>query len=287
MNLDKKVLERIDKENIRMIPGWFFILKDSFLNVCWIVAFLGSAVSFGMLIKWLNMDARIAMFWLVGFILLLAVSFGSAWRVNFKSLYKYGLVSLVAFVSFSSAMGFAIYSTKETGKIEVYMERIPVYKAILQENAQELDLENLENQNMELKDDQISSEIGKDEDNVKSSIFKETDEDGEESDEVENKKMLKEDNDDNEDKNEDDKKSGGEKEIEDQGLIMEKKTADKEEKEEDNDEDENENLIENDPQIKGVEKEQDGNNEEDEVIYDQEENTGIDADDVEAVDGEE
>jgi hypothetical protein len=266
MNLDKKVLDKIERENIRMIPGWFFVLKNVFLNACWVIAFLGSAVSFAMLLEWSNADAKLATFWSIGFILLSFISFKSAWRINFKALYKYGFAAMIAFLSFGSAMGFAIYSSKETGNIEIYMEKIPVYKSISPEEVKEFNSEEiLENQNVEIKDGSTDLGIDRNETDTNPDITKEADD--EKSGEIENKKLLKVEDD------------GKELEDDDE-RTTERKVMDQKEDGEDEDNDDGEDLIETEPQVKGMEKERESSAGENEVKSDEDESFKSDTGDA-------
>lgn len=136
MSLDRKILERIERENLRIKPRWFFAMRDIIFGAgtffLSILCSLSLALLFeitkqqGESLSWLS----IPYVWIIllGFFLL-----AGYWLVTkIDSLYKMRFVPIVSLLFFVSlSFGYLTFASGKAEKIELELEKIPIYDVII------------------------------------------------------------------------------------------------------------------------------------------------------------
>lgn len=136
MSLDRKILNRIEKENLSIKPKWFFAVKNLVFGTGTLVATILGSISLALFLEvmalqgknltWLNVPYILAVV-MVAFLIL---GYWIAKRVDY--LYKLKFVSALSVLFFLSlTSGYLTYASGEARKIERKLERIPVYAKII------------------------------------------------------------------------------------------------------------------------------------------------------------
>lgn len=135
MSLDEKILKRIEKEQIRVIPRWFFALKDAFSWLHVGILFLVSSTAFAMLIFVLHQagrpsfDVPVAYFWLAAFAAFFILGYNRFMQVGFLRVYKLSFMAIVPMLFFANvAFGYVFSQSEQVQNIETALEKIPEYK---------------------------------------------------------------------------------------------------------------------------------------------------------------
>jgi hypothetical protein len=176
MSLDRKILERIEREHLSIKPKWFFALKNLVFGAGTISASILGSLSLALLFEimaeqeknltWLSVPYAWAI--LLGVFLL-----GGYWLVTkIDSLYKIKFVPIVSMLFFISlSFGYLTFASGKAEKIELALEKMPIYATIMsisKENVIPLDVEekikpdNKENNNTEEINDDRNNEANND-----------------------------------------------------------------------------------------------------------------------------
>ncbi len=136
MSLDKKILDKIERENLKIRPRWFFAVKNFVFGMgtfsTSIMGSLSLALLFEIMAKqkgnlgWLNIPYL--------YLILLGVFLFSGYRLITKvgSLYKIRIVPMIITLFFISlSFGYLTFASGKAEKIEKELEKIPIYNKIV------------------------------------------------------------------------------------------------------------------------------------------------------------
>ena len=138
MSLDRKILDRIEKDKIKIIPRWVFALKDIF---SWLYAgTLLVASSFALAMATFivrsaglaSFNAALSYVWLAIFAGFFVWGYRKLVQAGFAHMYKLSFAVLVpvAFVA-NMVFGYGFYEGGQVSKVETKLEEMPVYKNFL------------------------------------------------------------------------------------------------------------------------------------------------------------
>lgn len=169
MNLDKKILERIEKDGLRPKPRWFFVGKDFMFLLFVLGSLLASAfaISFFVYFKVYKMDTRL--FLLVFWLALATIFFLGAKHFLSKvdKLYKVPNFTVIPMLAAIVLLfGFSFFTQGQTQQAEKKLEKVPIYgefvldnvKIQAEESMQNLILEDGENKKIEKDNINITKE---------------------------------------------------------------------------------------------------------------------------------
>lgn len=138
MSLDRKILDKIEKEKIAIIPRWVFIVKKFF---SWLYAVMLLVISsfalavaiFVMRISgWESFESMLSYAWLAIFAGLFAWGYRKIVQAGFPQMYKLSFALVIPFIlSANIILGFVFYESGQIKKVEMKLEEIPVYKNLL------------------------------------------------------------------------------------------------------------------------------------------------------------
>ncbi len=159
MNLDKQILARIEEERIKVIPRWFFVVKNA---LAWLAVglTLGSgslALSLAVLITRENgllfSKILLSFFWIIVFVGLSFLVYQRLMQIGFKYFHRLRYFTLAAFVLVANiALGGVFFENGQTEKVQIMLEKIPAYEKIMPDES------NLpEEENMGIENPQIDS----------------------------------------------------------------------------------------------------------------------------------
>lgn len=138
MSLDRKILDRIEKEKIRIVPRWVFVLKRNISRLCVGIILIASSLAFSMDVfavssnGWLISKLAFFYVWLAVFLGLLIWGYYKLMQTEFDYVYKfrYAVIIPVVFVA-NIALGFIFYESGQTKKVDIMLERVPMYEKFL------------------------------------------------------------------------------------------------------------------------------------------------------------
>ena len=149
MSLDRKILERIERENIKIRPKWFFAVKNFVFGTGAVMISILGSISLALLfdimaqqgrnITWLSAPYLLA----VLFVILLA---GGYWLVTkIDSLYRVRFVPIMAILlCISLSFGYMTFASGKAEEIRLELEKIPIYEAIISKvEVPEVDIETI------------------------------------------------------------------------------------------------------------------------------------------------
>lgn len=133
MSLDKKILERIEKENIWIRPVWFFDLKNLFFGLGTILFSVCGSLSLALLFEVMRRQGKISYVWVILFGLFL---FGGWWLVTkidyLRRIRLVPILSILFFVSLS--FGYVTFVSGTARKITRELKDVPIYAVMLPVN---------------------------------------------------------------------------------------------------------------------------------------------------------
>ena len=135
MDLEKTILAKIEEENIRMRPRWFFRAKDASGVFSALVFLLGSAALFGIstavILHWASEISSVNFpYSLIVLSVTLATLAYLAFDHSFsfyKLPFSWGIMFLCAAVFF---LGYAMFTNGLTERIEGELQQVPAYRSI-------------------------------------------------------------------------------------------------------------------------------------------------------------
>jgi hypothetical protein len=136
MKLDQKILDRIEQENIKIIPRWFFAAKEAF-SWLYIGALLAtSSLALAMTIVLIHIFGQSALGAVAPYCWLVVSGGLFFWgcrrlaRMEFLQIYKISFILLASFVIIPDLLfGFAIYRSGQAQKLETTLEKMPTYRS--------------------------------------------------------------------------------------------------------------------------------------------------------------
>jgi hypothetical protein len=138
MSLDRKILDKIEKDKIGIIPRWVFVMKEAagWMLACalLVVSSFALAGSFfiAQLSGWQFFRSTLSYAWLIIFVGLFAWGYQRIRQVGFAHMYKLSFaVIAVSILTADIVFGFAFYESGQVKKVELMLEEIPAYKNLL------------------------------------------------------------------------------------------------------------------------------------------------------------
>jgi len=136
MSLDRKILDRIERESLSIKPKWFFVVKNLVFGTGTLIATVLGSLSLALFFEVMALQGR-NLTWLsvpyilaIAMVVFLILGYWIAKRVDY--LYKLKFVSALSVLFFLSlTSGYLTYASGEAKKIERKMERIPVYAKMI------------------------------------------------------------------------------------------------------------------------------------------------------------
>lgn len=172
MSLDRKILERIERENLRIKPRWFFAMKDVlFAAGTFFLSILGS-LSLALLFEIMKQQGE-SLTWLnipyVWIILLGIFLMTGYWLVTkIDSLYRIKFVPIVSMLFFISlSFGYLTFASGKAEKIELELEKIPIYDVIMPIIKKDISLDAVEKVESSNENVNVNDEEKKNDDNIK------------------------------------------------------------------------------------------------------------------------
>lgn len=136
MSLEQKVFERIEKEDIRMLPKWFFWLRDFSIGIATVFFFVSSSVIFGIFLLFLDrwsedvVMIRFPFFLLAVFLTGITASY--TLFVRNLSFYKISITASIATLFLASfIMGYFLFSSGNIEKYEVKLKSTKLYQMLI------------------------------------------------------------------------------------------------------------------------------------------------------------
>lgn len=136
MSLDKKILEKIERENLKIRPSWFFTLKNLILGTGTFSAIILGSLSLALLLqimrhKWENLTwLSVPYFNLILFGIFLIAGYWLVIRID--SLFKLKFLPIMTTMFFISlSFGYMTFASGEARKIERELEEVPIYTMII------------------------------------------------------------------------------------------------------------------------------------------------------------
>ena len=136
MSLDKNILDKIERENLKIRPRWFFAVKNFLFGIGTLsISILGS-LSLALFFEIMaNQGKNLTLLTIPYLYLILLGAFllASYWLViKVGSLYKMRFVPVVALLFFISlSFGYLAFASGKAEKIEKELEKIPIYNKIV------------------------------------------------------------------------------------------------------------------------------------------------------------
>jgi hypothetical protein len=130
MSLDRKILERIERENLGIKPKWFFALKNLVFGIGAILASILGSLSLALLFEIIARQGKVPYVWVI----LLGVFLLGGYRLVTKidSLYKIKFVPIVSMLFFISlSFGWLTFASGKAEKMELALEKVPIYDIII------------------------------------------------------------------------------------------------------------------------------------------------------------
>lgn len=158
MSLDRKILNKIEKDQLRIIPRWIFALKEISDWLAVGVLLIISSLSLAMTIffmdgaRWSFFSTALSYIWLISFLGLFAWCYHKLVQVGFPYVYKLSFAVLIPVVFMTNvALGYVFYEGGQVEKIEMALEKLPVYiknlpagKSLIESRKEEQRKENIE-----------------------------------------------------------------------------------------------------------------------------------------------
>lgn len=163
MSLDRKILERIEKENLRIKPRWFFAMKDILFGTGTISLSILGSLSLALLFEIIKQQGKNLTWLSVPYVWIILLGFflmAGYWMVTkIDSLYKVKfvpIVSMLFFINFS--FGYLTFASGKAEQIEFELEKIPIYDVIMPITKKDISLDVVEkdefvNENMNVNDE--------------------------------------------------------------------------------------------------------------------------------------
>lgn len=136
MSLDRKILERIEKEGLRIRSKWFFAMKDMIFGIGAISLIVLGSLSLALLFEIIKRQEGNLTWFSVPYawaILLGVFLMAGYWLViKIDSLYRIKFVPIVSMLFFLSlSFGYLTFASGKAEKIELELEKIPIYDVIM------------------------------------------------------------------------------------------------------------------------------------------------------------
>lgn len=136
MSLDRKILERIERENLGIRPKWFFAMKNMFFGTGTLLLSVLGSLSLALLFEIIKQQGESITWFSVPYIwaIMLGVFLMAGyWMViNIDSLYRIKFVPIVSVLFFISlSFGYLTFASGKAEKIELELEKISVYDEII------------------------------------------------------------------------------------------------------------------------------------------------------------
>lgn len=136
MNLDRKILERIEKEGLTIRPRWFFMAKDFAFGAGSLVSIILGSISLGLFLEVMALQGKdltwssVPYFFPVLMIIFLIAGYWAIGRTGY--FYKARFMAIFsAFFFLNLASGYLAYASGMAMKIESELEKIPGYVRIV------------------------------------------------------------------------------------------------------------------------------------------------------------
>lgn len=136
MSLDRKILDRIEKENLSIRPKWFFAVKNLVFGVGTFSASILGSLSLALLFEIMANQGKNLTWLTVPYLYLMLLGvflLGGYWLVTrVDSLYKLKFVPILTVLFFFSlSFGYLTFASGKAGRIERELEEVPIYAKIV------------------------------------------------------------------------------------------------------------------------------------------------------------
>lgn len=147
MNLDKKILDAIEREHIRMIPRWIFVGKRIMANALSVILLMGSVIASGMVLavamrNFQSSSIWILSFWALVLLTLVAWEYRQLMKTGFLLFYKSRMALIIGILCMNGALGSIFWGSGGSEKVESQLKSMPVFQnelETLEEIKNELD----------------------------------------------------------------------------------------------------------------------------------------------------
>lgn len=136
MSLDRKILDRIEKESLSIRPKWFFTVKNMVFGTGTLIATILGSISLALFFEVMALQGKNLTWLSVPYILAVAMAaflilgYWIAKRVDY--LYKLKFASALSVLFFLSlTFGYLAYASGEARRIERKIKRIPIYAKVM------------------------------------------------------------------------------------------------------------------------------------------------------------
>ncbi|MFA5994553.1 MAG: hypothetical protein WC823_06370 [Parcubacteria group bacterium] len=138
MSIDRKIINRIEQDHVRIIPRWFFAAKEisAWLAAGALLAISSLALAMTTLLAGMAerplFDAPLAYGWLAVFVGFFVWGYRKLRQAGFSYLYKLSFMFIIPIVLLANmALGYAFYEGGQAERVERKLEKIPVYQKLL------------------------------------------------------------------------------------------------------------------------------------------------------------
>lgn len=136
MSLNRKILDRIEKENIRITPKWYFATKNTILGTGTLFAIITGSIILALIFEVIYIQGRNLSWLNIPYVLVILMIFSISlgyWTIRkIDYLYRLKFLSTLSILFFVSlAFGYLAYSSGEVGKIEGKLKKNSVFAKIM------------------------------------------------------------------------------------------------------------------------------------------------------------